>query len=175
MTKIDFQNNNLDPQVYEVLFRTSNMMKLSRRPSFITKEINDHRWECRFEIPGIEPAISLDQASEIESINRCASNMLNIINKLDPRGLYNPETKGSYLEDEIKSCFGDIRFNPEYYYYLFTGDIVLSNSDKYLKNMLELRSKEYYEDFKSRGEEIDIISNIITVKYLIKEKKKNYC
>ena len=48
-------------------------------------------------------------------------------------------------------------------------------NDEYANNFIRAYSKKYFIEFFKRGEEIDKICDFITVKYLVREKKKNYC
>ena len=168
---IDFQNGGLEWQVFEVISRTYKLVKSDDIPHFEAKKIEDGKWECFYEIPGIKKAHAI-QDSEVASINRCASNMLSILDQLDKRGIYDPDIEESVFKDGIELYFGDIDYDHKYNYYLFTGDISLDEAGK---TFIKRYSQKYYDMFIERGEAIDKMCDIITVRYLIKQKKKNYC
>lgn len=172
---IDFQKGGLEPQVYELLLKAGQLCGGVDIPLFVRKKQDDGKWSCKFEIPGILPATSKDQKTEVAAINRCASNMLHILNNLDSRGIYDPKDEESVFKEEIESVFGNIDYNPEYFYHLLTGSILLGPDEGYMKQKIAELSQDLTDVLEEHDEEIDKICNIITVKYLVKQKKKNYC
>ena len=171
---IDFQKGGLEWQVFEAISKTYELVKSDDIPHFETKKLDDGKWECTLKIPGIEIARSI-QDSEVVAINRCASNMLHILDCLDKRGIYDPENEESVFREDIESYFGEVDYDPEYNYYLFTGDILFKEDDEYAKKFIKSYSRKYYGEISEQGDEIDRICDFITVRYLVKQKKKNYC
>ena len=133
---IDFQNSGLEWQVFEVISRTYELVKSEDIPHFETNKLDNGKWKCTLKIPGIESAHSI-QNTEVAAINRCASNMLHILDCLDKRGLYDPEVEESVFKEEIESYFGEVDYDSEYNYYLFSGDILFKENDEYAKKFIK--------------------------------------
>ena len=165
---IDFQKSGLERQVYEVITRMCDLVKTDEFPKFKTKKQKSGRWDCTLTIPGIETAVAKEQETEVAAINRCASNMLHILNSLDKRGLYDPNYEESVFKDDIEFFFGDLEYDPNYHYYLSTCDINLTAKDEGMKNMIKSYSTKYFDKCIEHGEEIDKICDIVTVRYLVK-------
>ena len=171
---IDFQNDKLEPEVYEALYRTSELMCGNPLPKFETKRNSDGKWICRFAIPGVETVVTPPYETEIEAINMCASNISYILDIVDKKGVYDPDAEESVYRDEIESYFGNVKYDKEYRYMLSHTSIGLGQEDDYLKRIIKKRIKNEFEKWEEEGE-IDRVCDWFTITYLLKFRKKNYC
>ncbi len=172
---IDFQDIRLDQCVFEVMSRAFDYVLSDEMPRFKTKRLENGKWNCSYEIPGIPAAHAKEKETEIDAINWCASNMLHILTHLSEDGVYDPEIEDSVFKDEIEIFFGNVRYNKEYNYRLFSSEILLTDEDSYMKQMIELYSKRLGEQLSINNEEIVRIRDVLPITLLIRQKKKNYC
>ena len=170
---IDFQDERLEPQVFEALYKVSELVTSRALPKFKTRLDDDGKWICEFKIPGIEEvAFTCNKDTEIDAINMCASNLLYILDVIEKKGVYNPDAEDSIYKDEIESYFGSIQFNKEYNYMLSHTSILIN--DDYFKNYIREQIENNLEKHEQAGE-IDKVCDWYDVTYLLKFRKKNYC
>ena len=172
---IDFQDGGLESQVYELIYRMTVLCKSDSFPHFDTKQLEDKSWECILSIPGVKQLVKAKGETEVASINRCASNMLFILNNNYNKNQYDPDITDSVFKKDIEEYFGDIKYNNEYNYHLFGCDILIDPKDHCLIDALNDYAYDNLSQFNEDGEEIDRISEIVTLRYLVKKKKSNLC
>ena len=162
---VDFQNGGLEPQVYELILKMCDMMESDEFPKFDTKQLSKNLWEARLTIPGIsETAVAIEE-SEAKAINRCASNMLHILECSDEIGIYDPKNEESFYLNRIEQIFGEVDYDPNYLYYLSVTEIP---SDMLGEKMAEI-SKNFGDDI------VECADTKVVVSYLMKRKRRMQC
>lgn len=169
---IDFQNGGLESQVYKLILKMCDLTMSDEFPHFKTKRIKDDMWECSLEIPGVDVIANAKQKTEVAAINRCASNMLHILSCLDENGLYDPKKEESVFKDRIEERFGDISYDPKYFYYLCTEEIPINQQNKDIKKIVD--SHTFDIECKT-GDIVNKTNSQLVVDYLMKRKKKGWC
>ena len=176
---IDFQNSELTCEVFELIAKTSELMKKDTIeegfPKFKTRKTFNDRWECEFNIPGMKKPGFGEADSEVCEINRCAENTLYLLRKNHDKGQYDPDIEESVFRDNIEEFFGDVDYNHDYQYRLVCSDILLSNNDVILVDLLKQKAKKTIQKIKDSGEEVDRMCDIVSLRFLIKKKKQNRC
>lgn len=162
---VDFQNDGLESQVYELILKMCDMMQSDEFPHFETKQLSKKLWECKLHIPGISETAVAIQPSEVEAINRCASNMLHILECTNETGVYDPEKGESFYLNRIEQIFGEVDYDPNYLYYLTVTEIP---SDILGEKMAEI-SSNFGDDI------VECADTKVVVSYLMKRKRRMYC
>ena len=104
-----------------------------------------------------------------------ASIMLDVLEKYHDKDQYDPDIPDSVFRDNIEQFFDDVKYDSGYLYHLYETDILLNPNDIHTYNRLKDYAKESMRNIYERGEEVDLMSDIVTIRFLIKEKKKRYC
>ena len=167
---IDFQTGGLEHQVYELIAKMCDLACSDMFPRFQTSQIENGRWECKLSIPGVKSVSIGHGNSEVESINQCALKMLMILKVNHPNDDFDPVEEDNLFRSNIEQFFGDVDYDSKYNYHLCETDVLL-DSDDYVAHSLERIGSFRIED----EEEIDRMSEIVTIRFLIKTKKNNYC
>ena len=162
---VDFQNGGLEPQVYELILKMCDMMESDEFPKFDTKQLSKNLWEARLTIPGISETAVAIESSEVGAINRCASNMLHILECTDETGIYDPKKGESFYLDRIERIFGEVEYDPNYLYYLSITEIP---SDMLGKKMAEI-SSNFGDDI------VECADTKVVINYLMKRKRRMQC
>lgn len=170
---IDFQNGGLEHQVFELISKMCDLSCSDEFPHFVTNEQESGMWECKLSIPGVKATAIAHGKTEVEAINQCALCMRFILKKDHNKDQLDPDVEDSIFAGNIEQFFGDINYDRQYRYHLCETDLLLDStlSTKLFNNYGNDTLRRINED----GEEIDQVSEIITIRLLVKEKKKNYC
>ena len=144
-------------------------------PKFITQQIDNNRWECQLSIPGVKTTAKAHGKSEVDSINQCAVNMLFILKMDHDKDTFDPDIDESIFRGNIEQFFGDVSYNPEYKYHLCETDILLNRHAITTFKLLESYAKDTIQRIEEDGEEIDQMSEIVTIRFLVKKKKGYTC
>ena len=171
---IDFQNDGLEHQVYELISKMCDLACSDSFPHFETKLLENGRWECRIAIPGVKKSAKASGKTEVESINVCALGMLAILKRDHDKNQYDPDIEDNIFGDSIGQFF-NVDYDKECRYHLCETDIHLNQNDTYAYKLLENYASETISRIKEGGGEIDLMSDIVTIRLLVKERKKNYC
>ncbi len=171
---IDFQDGGLEHQVYELIAKMCTLACSDNFPHFETKLLEDGEWQCKLAIPGVKKASIGHGKTEVDSINICALGMLDILKREHDKDQYDPDIEENIFGDNISQFF-NVEFDKEYRYRLCETDILLDVNDEYAYRLLQNYASSTINDIKTDGEEIDCMSDIVTIRFLVKERKKNYC
>ncbi len=102
-----------------------------------------------------------------------------LVDKLvdDPSFEQNNEEGNSNIKKDLycpdcESYFGDIQCDPNYSYRYCDSDIVVPHQDV-LRNAINTYAKNIIKETQDAGEELDQISEIVTIRFLVKKKKIN--
>lgn len=162
---VDFQNSGLEHQVYELILKMCDMMESDEFPKFDTKQLGKSLWEARLTIPGISETAVAIESSEVGAINRCASNMLHILECTDETGIYDPKKGESFYLNQIERIFGNVDYDPEYFYYLAIHEIPS-----------DILGEEIAKIHQTFGEDIvDQADTKVVINYLMKRKRRMQC
>lgn len=172
---IDFQNGGLEHQVYELISKICDLACSDEFPHFVTTEQEKGIWECKLSIPGVKTTAVAHGKTEVESINRCAINMIFILKKDHDKDQLDPDLEDSIFAGNIEQFFGDIVYDPKYKYHLFESDILIKPDDVEIINFIKNQMKDSVRKLHECVEEIDEMSQIVTLRFLVKKKKDNYC
>ena len=110
--------------------------------------------------------------TEVESINRCATCMLFILKRDHNKNQYDPSDEDSVFYGNISEFFGNVDYDLDYRYHLCETDVLIDSSDLSAFKMLEGYADETIEKIKECNEEIDSMSEIVTIRLLVKERKE---
>lgn len=171
---IDFQNGGLESQVFELISKMCDFLKSDDFPHFVTSQTEDGKWKCELNIPGVKQVAVAYYESEVGSINKCASKMLYILKKYHNKNQYYPEYEDSVFLDNIEEYFGDVEFDKQYTYYPYFCDILVEPRSE-LGSMLHQYAYEKLMKIEDDGGEVETMSDIVSLAFLIKNKKSNYC
>lgn len=169
---IDFQNGGLEAQVYEAIAKLCYLNGSDEFPRFITSQYKDGKWKCEINVPGINFPTSGYGKTEVEAINRCAAVLLYHLKKNHNKDQFDPEYEDSIFRGNIEQFFNKENYDPKYRYHLCETDLLIDSNVTY-KLLLENGSHTLKR--LSSEEDIDSVSEIVTIRLLIKEKKKNFC
>ena len=78
---VDFQDNGLSSQVYELIYKMHEFIGEDELPKFVTTHFPDGTWKTELTVPGVIIPASGYGDTEIESINKCATYMLFSLDK----------------------------------------------------------------------------------------------
>lgn len=172
---VDFQSGGLEFQVYELILKMCELTQSDEFPHFQTTQLDNGMWECTLEIPGIQtPAKSL-QNTEVAAINRCAANMLHILKNVDEKGFYDPKIEESVFRDKLEMNFGNINYDPSYFYYMCQSEFPINPSDEYLMKYIVGRMNNKLDEIDPEGlDELVKIEPHFVTKCLLR-RKKNFC
>ena len=172
---IDFQNGGLESQVYELIAKMCDLTMSDDFPKFQTKQLRDGLWECSLNILGVKNTAFGRGETEVKSINNCAHSMLQILKSKHKNDEYDPDIEESVFREHIEQYFGNIKYNPEYNYYVNISDILLCEGrDDYIRNILMKYAVENLRPCIEQGHEVDMMCDIVTLKFLIRRRKNNY-
>lgn len=172
---VDFQNDGLESQVYELIAKMCDLMKSDEFPKFQTKQLPDGFWECTLSIPGVKNTAFGTGKTEVHAINRCSRSMLTILKSKHKNDEYDPDIKESVFREQIEERFGNVEYNPEYFYYpFFCGMLLEDKYDGYLKRSLMNHVKPTLERIEEEGGEVVKMCDIVDLVFLVRRKKKNY-
>ena len=168
---IDFQNDGLEHQVYELISRMCDLTCSDEFPKFETKEL-PKKWECRLKIPGVVTSGVGYGNNEVEAINNCALNMLMILNTNHDKNQFDPNVPDSVFRNNIEQFFGDVDYDKRYRYYLCETDIRI---DYQTEMELDRFAKDVVDKINSNSAYVDMMSDIVTIRYLVKTKRDHCC
>lgn len=173
---IDFQNRDIKLDVFRVFTRFELLFGNKVRPIFITKQTEDKKWSCSLELPDLETVSVEGFETEIKAINQCAKDTHRVLNRYeDDDEIYYPGFEKSNAKEAIEAFFDEVEYSNEYTYQLCSEMIDLSNARKSFKSKLFDMLLVDDEFLAREGKEIYKISDYVSVTYLIRKKKKNYC
>ena len=172
---IDFQNGGLEHQVYELIAKMCDLGFSDNFPHFSTRELENGEWECTLAIPGVKRKAVACGKTEVESINYCALCMKTILKRDHNKDDLDPDIDNSIFAGNIEQFFGDVEYNHEYKYHLVETDILINQNDEYTFKLLKHYIGDTIDKIKTNDEEVDDISDIVTIRLLVKKKKYNYC
>ena len=171
---IDFQDDGLEHQVYELIAKMCDLACSDEFPRFMTRHTTNGRWECNLSIPGVKTdAISYGK-TEVEAINNCALDMLRILETDHNMDRYNPDIEESIFKSKIEQFFDDVDYDKRYKYRLCETDILIKPHSELANTLLEKYAHKTINNLQNNGEEVESMSEIVTLRLLVKEKK-NYC
>lgn len=168
---IDFQNGGLESQVYELIAKMCDLGCSDEFPKFITNQMEKRKWECKLTIPGVKTTSTACGATEVESINQCALKMLFILKRDHDKDQLDPDEETSIFEGNIAQFFGDVDYDNRYRYRLCETDILLNPHAVTTFKLLEGYASDTVDMLRKQGEEIDRMSEIVTIRFLVKQKK----
>ena len=171
---VDFQNGGLDIQVYELILKMCDLCCSEEFPRFKTEEIKNG-WKCILSIPGVKEDSVAYGSTEAQAINRCASGMLFILKKYHENDEHYTEFEDSVFKDRIEEYFGSRKYDFAYRYRLSICDILLDSDDTNTKTILQKYASSSLDSIKESGSEIEDMSEIVTLRFLVKQKKKFFC
>ena len=169
---IDFQNSGLEYEVYLLITKMCDLAKSDSFPKFKTTKITDGEWKCELSIPGVKDKAIAYQKDEVSAINRCASNMLYILETQHKNGEYDPDIYDSYFRENIEEFFGNLEYDCKYLYYMMDCD-VLVRPDEQLAFLLRERASESIDNVKDQGDEVIQMCDIVSLRFLVRHIKKN--
>ena len=172
---IDFENDGLEWQVYELIAKLCDLASSDEFEHFQRKQIENGKWECRLTIPGVKRSAFGSGSTEVESINECALDMLMLLKREHNQDDYDPDFEESIFSQKIDTYFDGVMYNSEYKYHLCQADIRISEETIKNAKILEKYGQDIVEKIEECGDEIDQISQIVTVRLLVKKRKNNYC
>ena len=171
---VDIRNKNLDLDVFELYMKMFELSLDGSVPRFKTNRIGNKKWECSLEIPDF-PIAKGKGETEVESINRCASNMLVILKSKNGKHEFDSTHFESLMKEKIEERFGDIKYDSNYLYRLSTYDTLI---DDCKKSQIDYFSS-YIEDAKLQLlEDDDIIERTLVevkVNFVLKREKNKDC
>ena len=170
---IDFQDSGLEHQVYELIAEMCNLTCSDSFPRFETKLLENDIWECKLAIPGVKRVAVAKGLSEVDSINACATNMLGILRTEHDKNQYDPEIEENIFEQNIQQFFS-VKYDNRYRYHLCQADILLDQNDNFAYRLLKSYASKTVDGIMEEGGEIDSMSDIVTIRFLVKEQKKDY-
>ena len=168
---IDFQNSGLEHQVYELIAKMCDLACSDEFPHFQTNPIENGKWECKLAIPGVKMISVGYGTTEVESVNACALKMLTYLKINHKNDDYDPDIEESIFRGNIEQFFGDIDFDYRYTYHLCETDILLDGYSHVADSLKRMIANK----IERNGDEIEAMSNIVTLRFLMKTEKKNYC
>lgn len=173
---IDFQNKELKSDVFSLFSKFELLFGKEKRPLFITKQSDDGTWSCSLDIPNFETVTVEGLASEVKAVNKCAREThLALYRYQDDDDTYYPGFDTSSAKDSIEAFFDDIDYNKEYTYQLCSEVVDLKSAKRSLKERLVDLLLIDEDTLAEQGKELYRISDYVSVMYLIRKKKKNYC
>lgn len=172
---IDFQSSGLSHQVYKLITRMCDLACSDEFPNFVTKQLDDDKWKCELTIPGVSKVAYGYDETEVGSINKCANLMIYYLDKNHDKNQYDPNYEDSIFLGNIEQFFGDVEYDKEYKYHLCESDILIDNDDEHIKGLLKNYAAPIIRKLNRDDEEIDQMSQIVTIRFLVKKKKSHYC
>ena len=168
---IDFQDGGLKSQVFKLIVKMCELACTDDFPYFQTSSLENGRWECKLSIPGVKMTSVGYGETEVESVNDCALKMLTYLKMNHEHDDYDPDIEESIFRGNIEQFFGDIDYDYRYTYHLYETDILLDGHSYVTDSLKRMIANKIEKD----GDEIEAMSNIVTLRFLIKTEKKNYC
>ena len=170
---IDLQNRKLGIQVYEAILRIELFVSGLKIPKFRTSKLKNGFWECKIKIPGL-PVINAIRPSEIDSINRCAANVLHTLDNLNEKGQFDSKIRKNNLEKKVQELFGEVNFPLNDNYYICTS-IWHLDEDEDLNEKLRSFRKDTENEIRSYGGEPVKRATRIEEHYLVKKDFPSDC
>ncbi len=173
---IDFQDSGLESQVYVLIAKMCDLTMSDDFPKFQTKKLpKKGLWECTLAIPGVEKTAFGRGKTEVESINLCAIAMLKLLKNNYKNNEYNPCDEKSVFCGDIEQFFGDVDYDSGYNYYLHRTDILLTKGrDDNLRRALMKKAIKNSIPYLEKNSEVDMMCDIVTLRFLIRNRKKRY-
>ena len=172
---IDFQNSGLESQVYELIAKMCQLLHSNDFPKFETKQIEPNRWQCTLSIPGVKKRITGEGKTEVKAINTCAIGAVSFLKEEHEKEQYDPSIRRSIFGPNVMEYFGDYEFDKEYVYRLIDTDVLVDPNDELCNGLLRKYAIPDIRELIDDDEIIEAMSEIVSVRFLIKERKKNYC
>lgn len=172
---IDFQDDGLESQVYELIAKIRELKKTSDFPKFETKQLENGTWKCTLSIPGVKNRVSSEAGTEIQAINVCAMGMKLILERDYDKEQLDPTIKNSIFEPKIAECFGEYEYNKEYLYRMIETDFLIDSDDELTQRLLRKYGMDEIKKYMTDDEEVENMSDLVMLRFLIRERKKNYC
>ena len=170
---IDFQNGGLESQVFEVIAKLCYLNGSDEFPHFKTTQYKDGKWKCEINVPGIKFPTTGFGKMEVDAINRCAAVLLHHLKTYHSKDQFDPDCEDSIFRGNIEQFFNKDKYDPEYRYHLCETDLIIDS--KFVNELLLKNGGLTLRHIAQEGEEIDLTSDIVTIRLLLKERKKNYC
>ena len=172
---IDFQDDCLECQVFELIARIRKLSHSNQIPKFETKQVDANKWHCALSIPGIKNGVIGEGETEAQSINVCAFGTMLILDREYSKEQFDPSIERSIFGPSVFEYFKDYNFDKEYIYRIIKTDITIDSDDKLCNKLLNNYAVSNVEKFMTEEETIESMSKVVTVRLLVKERKENYC
>ena len=172
---IDFQNGGLESQVYELIAKMCKLLHSNNFPKFETKQIEPNKWHCTLSIPGVKRRVTGEGTTEVQAINVCAIGTAAMLEDEHHKEQFDPSIERSIFGPSVYEYFGGYDFNKEYLYRLIDTDIVIDPDDELCNKLIRDYATPDIQELMYEDETIETMSEIVSVRFLIKERKKNYC
>ena len=172
---IDFQDDGLESQVYELIAKIRELKPYGDFPKFETKQLENGNWKCTLSIPGVKKRVSGEADTEVKSINICAMGMKLILERDYSKEQLDPTIKDSVFEPKIAEYFGEYEYNKEYLYRMIETDFMIDSDDELTKRLLTKYGMSEIEKYITQDEEIEDMADLVMLRFLVRERKKNYC
>lgn len=138
-------------------------------PRFKISKSEDGIFTSELNLPGIKKAaLGIDKDITCSLIN-CVHKMIMLLEEKNNRKNKNTIEKDYYCED-CEDYFGDIECDPNYTYRYCSGDVFIPHQD-ILRKLLNHYAEGTVKAINNDDEEIDKISEIVTVRLLLKKRK----
>ena len=173
---VDFQYSRLDVDVYRLIATMCDLVCSNDFPHFITNELENEQWQCSLSIPELNKKAVAIGNTEVEAINRCATNMLFILDKnLNNPDEFDPDDEDTLIFNNVEGYFGDKDLNNLYKYHMYETDILLDTNNESILELLKSKADDVIKHIDRSEEEFDQISEIVTIRVLARTKKDYYC
>ena len=172
---ISLQNKELDMEVYQLMAKMSQICTDETLPRFKPKKLCENKWKCHLKIPGVlKEAIGYGE-TEVKAINSCAYHMLCILETYHKNNEYDPEAEEGFFKDNIEMWFGNLEYDHDYNYFPYFCDICLNDGDSFTRDLLTKYASNSINRLINNGNEIEGMCKIVSLRFLVRYKKKNLC
>lgn len=138
-------------------------------PRFKISKSDDGNFTSELNLPGIKkPAVGVGKDITSSLIN-CVNKMIVLLEEKNNRNNKTTVEKDCYCE-KCADYFGDIKYDPNYTYRYCSGDVLIPHQD-ILHKLLDYYAEDMVKTINNNDEKIDKISEIVTVRLLLKKSK----